>query len=195
MKILVVDNYDSFTYNLVQYLGQLGCSVEVYRNDEIGLSDIQGIAPDRIVISPGPGVPKDAGISLSLVKEFAGEIPILGVCLGHQVIGEAFGGTVVEATELMHGKISQIYHEQDSILAGLPSPFKATRYHSLVLSRQALPEFLLVNAWTDRDVIMGVRHSEYAIFGVQFHPESVMTPEGMKILENFLGLLESTIKH
>ncbi len=195
MKILVVDNYDSFTYNLVQYLGQLGCSVEVYRNDEIRLSNIQEIAPDRIVISPGPGVPKDAGISLSLVKEFAGKIPILGVCLGHQVIGEAFGGTVVEATELMHGKISQIYHEQDSILVGLPSPFEATRYHSLILSRQDLPEFLLVNAWTNRDVIMGVRHSEYAIFGVQFHPESVMTPEGMKILENFLGLLESTIKH
>ena len=195
MNILVVDNYDSFTYNLVQYLGQLGCSVEVYRNDEIGLSDIQEKAPDRIVISPGPGVPKDAGISLSLVKEFAGEIPILGVCLGHQVIGEAFGGTVVEATELMHGKISRIYHEQDSILAGLPSPFEATRYHSLVLNRQDLPEFLLINAWTNGDVIMGVRHSEYAIFGVQFHPESVMTPEGMKILENFLGLLESTIKH
>lgn len=195
MKILVVDNYDSFTYNLVQYLGQLGCSVEVYRNDEIGLSDIQETDPDRIVISPGPGVPKDAGISLSLVKEFAGKIPILGVCLGHQVIGEAFGGTVVEAPELMHGKISKIYHEQDSILADLPSPFEATRYHSLVLSRQDFPDFLLVNAWTNRDVIMGVRHREYAVFGVQFHPESVMTPEGMKILENFLGLLESPIKH
>jgi len=195
MKILVVDNYDRFTYNLVQYLGQLGCSVEVYRNDEIGLSDIQETDPDRIVISPGPGVPKDAGISLSLVKEFAGKIPILGVCLGHQVIGEAFGGTVVEAPELMHGKISKIYHEQDSILADLPSPFEATRYHSLVLSRQDFPDFLLVNAWTNRDVIMGVRHREYAVFGVQFHPESVMTPEGMKILENFLGLLESPIKH
>ena len=195
MRILVVDNYDSFTYNLVQYLGQLGCSVEVYRNDEIGLSDIQETDPDRIVISPGPGVPKDAGISLSLVKEFAGKIPILGVCLGHQVIGEAFGGTVVEAPELMHGKISKIYHEQDSILADLPSPFEATRYHSLVLSRQDFPDFLLVNAWTNRDVIMGVRHREYAVFGVQFHPESVMTPEGMKILENFLGLLESPIKH
>jgi len=195
MKILVVDNYDSFTYNLVQYLGQLGCSVEVYRNDEIGLSDIQETDPDRIVISPGPGVPKDAGISLSLVKEFAGKIPILGVCLGHQVIGEAFGGTVVEAPELMHGKISKIYHEQDSILADLPSPFEATRYHSLVLSRQDFPDFLLVNAWTNRDVIMGVRHREYAVFGVQFHPESVMTPEGMKILENFLGLLEFPIKH
>ena len=187
MKILVIDNYDSFTYNLVQYLGQLGCTVEVHRNDGIDLSGIREAAPDRIVISPGPGVPRDAGISLSLIKEFAGRIPILGVCLGHQVIGEAFGGTVVEAPELMHGKISRIYHEQDSILAGLPNPFEATRYHSLVVRRRDLPDSLIVNAWADQDVIMGLRHNRYAIFGVQFHPESVMTPEGMKILENFLN--------
>ena len=188
MKILVIDNYDSFTYNLVQYLGELGCTVEVHRNDAVTLSEIRQLSPERIVISPGPGVPRDAGISIPAVLEFAGCIPILGVCLGHQAIGEAFGGTVVRAPKLMHGKTSLIYHQGDSILADLPNPFEATRYHSLVVRREDIPEALLVNAWTEDGLVMGFRHCHYAVVGVQFHPESILTREGMKILKNFLSL-------
>jgi anthranilate synthase component 2 len=187
MSILVVDNYDSFTYNLVQYLGELGCDIQVHRNDAVSLSEIHSMKPEGIVISPGPGLPSNAGISISLVKEFAGRIPILGVCLGHQAIAEAFGAKIVRAPQLMHGKTSMVHHDQDSVLANLPNPFEATRYHSLIVRREDLPDCLLVNAWTEDDVIMGLRHREYDLFGVQFHPESVMTREGMKILENFLN--------
>ncbi|MDA2938055.1 aminodeoxychorismate/anthranilate synthase component II [Acidobacteria bacterium AH-259-A15] len=190
MNVLVLDNYDSFTYNLVQYLGELGCEIEVYRNDAITLADIQRINPERIVISPGPGVPRDAGISIAAIRNFAAQIPILGVCLGHQAIGEAFGGKVVQAPQLMHGKTSLVYHESDSVLSGLSSPFEATRYHSLIVRRDDLPDCLIVNAWTDDGLIMGLRHREHDLFGVQFHPESVMTREGKRILENFLELQE-----
>ncbi len=186
MKVLMIDNYDSFTYNLVQYLGELGCELHVHRNDQITLDEIRHLEPDRIVISPGPGTPKHAGISVNTVREMAGGLPVLGVCLGHQAIGEAFGGKVVRAPELKHGKTSPIYHEGDSILVGVPNPFEATRYHSLVLSRDHLPDCLVVTAWTENGLIMGLRHREYAIFGVQFHPESVLTRHGKKILENFL---------
>ena len=192
MSILVVDNYDSFTYNLVQYLGELGCDIQVHRNDAVSLVEISSMKPDFIVISPGPGLPSNAGISVSLVQEFAGRIPILGVCLGHQAIGEAFGAEVVRAPQLMHGKTSMIHHDNDSVLSNLPNPFEATRYHSLIVRREDLPDCLLVNAWTEDGVIMGLRHREYDLFGVQFHPESVMTREGMKILENFLQLTTNT---
>ncbi len=185
-SILVIDNYDSFTYNLVQYLGELGCDIQVRRNDAVTVEEVREMAPDGIVISPGPGLPADAGISISLIQKCAGNIPMLGVCLGHQAIGEAFGGKVVQAPRLMHGKISSIFHDGDSVLSDLPNPFEATRYHSLVLRREDLPECLVVNAWTDDGVIMGLRHQDHDLFGVQFHPESVMTPEGMKVLENFL---------
>ena len=184
--LLVIDNYDSFTYNLVQYLGELGCDIQVRRNDAVTVTEVREMAPDGIVISPGPGLPSNAGISITLIQKCAGEIPMLGVCLGHQAIGEAFGGEVIQAPQLMHGKTSSVYHDGDTVLAGLPSPFQATRYHSLVLRREDLPECLVVNAWTEDGVIMGLRHQEHDLFGVQFHPESVMTPEGMKVLENFL---------
>ena len=184
--ILVIDNYDSFTYNLVQYLGELGCELQVRRNDAVTVAEVGEMSPDGIVISPGPGLPSDAGISIAVVREFAERFPILGVCLGHQAIGEAFGGTIIQAPQLMHGKTSSVYHEGDAVLSGLPNPFEATRYHSLVLRREDLPECLVVNAWTEDGVIMGVRHQDHDLFGVQFHPESVMTPEGMKVLENFL---------
>src|SRR5690606_3653786 len=183
VQVLMVDNYDSFTYNLVQYLGELGADLSVYRNDEITLDEIENLGPDRIVISPGPGIPRNAGISISLIRRFAGQIPILGVCLGHQAIGEAFGGRVVRAATLMHGKTSWIHHEQDSIFSGLDSPFEATRYHSLIVAREGLPECLKVNAWTEDGTIMGFRHQDFAIFGVQFHPESIMTPLGKTLLE------------
>jgi len=187
MTILVIDNYDSFTYNLVQYLGELGCEIQVRRNDAVTLADIGRMAPDRIVISPGPGLPRDAGISVAVVQALAGQIPILGVCLGHQAIGEAFGGKIVQAPRLMHGKTSLVYHENDSVLSDLPNPFEATRYHSLIVRREELPECLIVNAWTEDGLIMGLRHQDHDLFGVQFHPESVMTPEGMKVLRNFLN--------
>ncbi len=199
MTVLVIDNYDSFTYNLVQYLGELGCDIQVHRNDAVSLVEISSMKPDCIVISPGPGLPSNAGISVSLVREFAGRTPILGVCLGHQAIGEAFGARVVRAPQLMHGKTSMIHHDQDSVLSNLPNPFEATRYHSLIVRREDLPDCLLVNAWTEDDLIMGLRHREYDLFGVQFHPESVMTREGMKILENFLQLTtanrQSNLEH
>lgn len=184
--VLVIDNYDSFTYNLCQYLGELGSRLTVYRNDELTFEKVRQIGPDRIVISPGPGVPGNAGISVPVVREFAGSIPILGVCLGHQAIGEAFGGTVRRADQLMHGKTSWIHHAGAGVLVGLQNPFEATRYHSLVVDRADLPDCFEVTAWTEDGVIMGLRHREYDLFGVQFHPESIMTREGKKLLENFL---------
>ncbi len=186
--LLVIDNYDSFTYNLVQYLSELGAEVEVRRNDRITLEEIEAKGPERIVISPGPKTPREAGISIDLVRRFAGRLPILGVCLGHQAIGEAFGGRVVRAPELMHGKMSPIAHDGRTIFAGLPNPFPATRYHSLIVERDGLPACLEVSATSPNGLIMGLRHREYKVEGVQFHPESVMTEAGKQLLENFLRL-------
>ena len=184
--ILVIDNYDSFTYNLVQYLGELGADLVVYRNDQISLEEIADIAPGKIVISPGPCTPNEAGISVALVQHFAGKIPILGVCLGHQSIGQAFGGKIVGAPTIMHGKVSEIHHTRKSIFKGLPEPFIATRYHSLVVERESLPVCLEITAETDDGVIMGLRHRDMAVDGVQFHPESILTGEGKNLLQNFL---------
>jgi len=184
--ILVIDNYDSFTYNLVQYLGELGEEIVVKRNDEIDLAGIEALAPDHILISPGPCSPNEAGISLSLIDHFKGKIPIFGVCLGHQSIGQAFGGEVVRAEKLMHGKTSEIQHNGKSIFEGMPSPFTATRYHSLIVRRETLPDCLEVTAETAEGEIMGLRHKEYAIEGVQFHPESIITEHGLTMLRNFL---------
>ena len=184
--ILVIDNYDSFTYNLVQYLGELGADLMVYRNDQISLEEIDDIAPEKIVISPGPCTPNEAGISVALVQHFAGKIPILGVCLGHQSIGQAFGGKIVGAPTIMHGKVSEIHHRGESIFEGLPDPFIATRYHSLVVERESLPICLEITAETDDGVIMGLRHRDMAVDGVQFHPESILTDEGKNLLQNFL---------
>jgi anthranilate synthase/aminodeoxychorismate synthase-like glutamine amidotransferase len=186
MKTLVIDNYDSFTYNLVQYLGELGCDLHVFRNDRITTDQIRALSPDRIVISPGPGVPADAGISLDVVRSLGSNTPILGVCLGHQVIGEAFGGIVERAPEIKHGKTSMIYHQGDPVLTGLPNPFQATRYHSLIVRRDSLPSCLQATAWTEEGLLMGVKHQEHPIYGVQFHPESILTPHGKDILKNFL---------
>ncbi len=188
--ILVIDNYDSFTYNLVQYLGELGADLKVYRNDKITVEDIKRIKPEKIVISPGPGKPKDAGISEDLIRIFARTTPILGTCLGHQAIGEVFGGRIVHAKHLMHGKTSLIYHNGKEIFKGVKNPFEATRYHSLVVERKTLPKVLSIIAETkDKDrEIMGLRHKKYPIWGVQFHPESILTGEGKKILNNFIGL-------
>ncbi len=186
--ILMIDNYDSFTYNLVQYLGELGEEATVYRNDQITIDEIKKLNPDRIIISPGPGGPEDAGISIDVVKIFAGKIPILGVCLGHQVIGFAFGGKVIRGPKIMHGKTSQIHHDGKTIFAGVKNPFSATRYHSLLVERSSLPASLEISAWTDENEIMGLRHKEYKVEGVQFHPESILTEEGKKILSNFLKL-------
>ena len=186
--LLLIDNYDSFTYNLVQYLSELGANVEVHRNDRITLDEIESKSPERIVISPGPKTPSDAGISVELVRRFAGRAPILGVCLGHQAIGEAFGGHVARAPELMHGKVSPITHDGKTIFAGLPNPFPATRYHSLIVVRDGLPPCLEVSATSANGLIMGLRHREYKVEGVQFHPESVMTSAGKQLLENFLRL-------
>ncbi|MGO4371712.1 aminodeoxychorismate/anthranilate synthase component II [Paenibacillus sp. 2TAB19] len=184
--ILVIDNYDSFTYNLVQYLGELGEEIVVKRNDEIDLAGIEALKPDHILISPGPCSPNEAGISLSLIDHFKGVIPIFGVCLGHQSIGQAFGGEVVRAEKLMHGKTSLIHHDSKSIFEGMPSPFTATRYHSLIVRRETLPDCLEITAETDEGEIMGLRHKEYAIEGVQFHPESIITEHGLTMLRNFL---------
>ena len=184
--ILVIDNYDSFTYNLVQYLGELGADLVVYRNDQISLEEIADIAPEKIVISPGPCTPNEAGISVALVQHFAGKIPILGVCLGHQSIGQAFGGKIVGAPTIMHGKVSEIHHTGKSIFEGLPEPFIATRYHSLIVERDSLPVCLEITAETDDGVIMGLRHRDMAVDGVQFHPESILTGEGKNLLQNFL---------
>jgi len=184
--ILVIDNYDSFTYNLVQYLGELGEEIVVRRNDEIGLDEIAAMRPNHILLSPGPCTPNEAGICLALIERFKGEIPILGVCLGHQAIGQAFGGEVVRADNLMHGKTSEIYHDGRTVFYGLPSPFTATRYHSLIVRRETLPDCLEISAETAAGEIMGIRHREYPIEGVQFHPESIMTKHGMDLLRNFL---------
>jgi anthranilate synthase/aminodeoxychorismate synthase-like glutamine amidotransferase len=186
--ILVIDNYDSFTYNLVQYLGELGVKPRVYRNDALTISEIRELRPERILISPGPGVPGDAGITIDLIREFSSEIPILGVCLGHQAIGEAFGGRVVRAPYLMHGKISEICHDSATIFRGIPYRFKATRYHSLIVEKEGLPGDLEVSATTPDGLVMGLRHRKFPAEGVQFHPESVMTEHGKKLLENFLKL-------
>jgi len=186
--ILVIDNYDSFTYNLVQYLGELGAEMEVHRNDQITLDEIEEMAPERIVISPGPCTPNEAGISVELVARFAGRAPILGVCLGHQSIGQAFGAQIVRAPELMHGKTSMIYHDGRTVYTSLPNPFEACRYHSLIVARDGLPECLAVTSHTKDGVIMGVRHRRYPVEGVQFHPEAILTQVGKQLLNNFLHL-------
>ncbi len=187
--LLVIDNYDSFTYNLVQYLGELGATIEVRRNNEVTLDEIESkLRPNRIVISPGPGTPDDAGVSLQVIKQFGGRLPILGVCLGHQAIGQAFGGRVVRAPVLMHGKASEICHDGRTIFQGLEDHFKAGRYHSLVVERESLPECLEVSAFTRDDMIMGLRHREMKVEGIQFHPESILTSCGKKLLENYLNL-------
>ncbi|MBC8519760.1 MAG: aminodeoxychorismate/anthranilate synthase component II [Gammaproteobacteria bacterium] len=189
--LLMIDNYDSFTYNLVQYFGELGAEVEVHRNDQITLDQIRELAPEKIVLSPGPCTPNEAGISLDVVNMMSGELPILGVCLGHQTIGQAFGGKIVHAGEIMHGKTSMIHHNDSGVFKGLSNPMEATRYHSLVIDKDSLPDLFEVTAWTENsdgsmDEIMGVRHRELDIEGVQFHPESILTAEGHALLKNFL---------
>ena len=186
MRLVMIDNYDSFTYNLVQYLGELGADVIVKRNDAIDVAGVRALRPNAVVISPGPCTPAEAGISLKLLREMAGEVPILGVCLGHQCIGEAFGGKVVRAQRLMHGKTSPVIHDGNTIFAGLPSPFDAMRYHSLIVDPDSLPSALEVSARTAENEIMGLRHKELAVEGVQFHPESILTTEGKHLLKNFL---------
>jgi anthranilate synthase component 2 len=184
--LLMIDNYDSFTYNLVQYFGELGQDVQVYRNDEIDLAKVAELNPRHIVISPGPCTPNQAGISLALINEFKGKIPLLGVCLGHQSIGQAFGGKIIKAKTLMHGKTSLIHHENVGVFKDLPNPYTATRYHSLVIEKESLPDCLEITAWTEDGEIMGVRHKTLAIEGVQFHPESVLTEHGHALLDNFI---------
>jgi anthranilate synthase component 2 len=191
--LLMIDNYDSFTYNVVQYLGELGAEVKVYRNDEVSVDEIRQLRPERIVISPGPCTPNEAGISMAVIEAFAGELPLLGICLGHQSIGQVFGGKVVRARQVMHGKTSMIHHRDVGVFAGLPQPFEATRYHSLVIERESLPASLEITAWTenaagDIDEIMGVRHRDFVLEGVQFHPESILTRCGHDLLANFLKL-------
>ena len=190
--VFILDNYDSFTYNLVQYFGELGAQIEVRRNDQITVAGVEAMQPERIVISPGPCTPQEAGISIDLIRHFAGKVPILGVCLGHQAIGAAFGGQVVRAPRLMHGKTSAVMHDSKSIFRGLPAPMTATRYHSLIVEEKDLPAELEVSAWTtDKDgtrTIMGLRHKKFAVEGVQFHPESVLTDAGKKLVENFLAV-------
>jgi len=188
--ILVIDNYDSFVYNLVQYLGELGEEIEVYRNDAISLEEIGGKGPKAIVISPGPGRPPQAGISNSVIERFAGSVPILGVCLGHQCIGEVFGAKIVGAKYLMHGKTSLIYHCRKNVYSGMDNPFVATRYHSLIIKEGTLPSCFELTAWTKEGEIMGIRHQEYPLLGMQFHPESILTQSGMVLIKNFLSLKE-----
>ena len=186
--LLVLDNYDSFTYNLVQYFGELGAELVVKRNDEITIAEIEALKPERICISPGPCTPREAGISNDVIRAFGPRMPILGVCLGHQCIGDVFGGAVVRADRLMHGKTSPILHDGKGVFAGLPSPFQATRYHSLIVRRDSVPETLEITAETAEKEIMGLRHREYPVHGVQFHPESILTPEGKRLLKNFLAM-------
>jgi len=191
----MIDNYDSFTYNVVQYLGELGADVQVYRNDAVSLDEIEQLAPDHIVISPGPCTPNEAGVSVDVIKQFAGVVPLLGICLGHQSIGQAFGGNIIRARKVMHGKLSSIYHNGDGLFRGLNNPFTATRYHSLVIEKETLPDCLEITAWTEdeksnMDEIMAVRHKELAVEGVQFHPESILSEHGHQLLQNFL---QSTI--
>ncbi|MBK9140302.1 MAG: aminodeoxychorismate/anthranilate synthase component II [Verrucomicrobia bacterium] len=186
--VLVIDNYDSFTYNLVQYLGEMGVRMVIHRNDEVTLPQIAELKPERILISPGPCSPRESGLSNDIIRTFAGRVPILGVCLGHQCIGHTFGAKVVVNYRMMHGKTSPIHHDGRDLFAGMPNPFEATRYHSLVIERASLPDFLEVTAWTDEGEIMGIRHRSLPIWGVQFHPESILTQNGRRILENFLKL-------
>ncbi|MGJ7901649.1 anthranilate synthase component II [Lysobacter sp. 1R34A] len=191
MSVLMIDNYDSFTYNLVQYLQALGADVKVIRNDDLSVSEIDRLAPERIMISPGPGTPNDAGVSLDVIRELGPRVPILGVCLGHQSLGQAYGGEVIRAQTIMHGKTSRIRHEGRGVFAGLPDSYQATRYHSLVVSRDSLPEALEITAWTENEdgsfeEVMGLRHREYPVEGVQFHPESILTEHGHALLKNFL---------
>lgn len=184
--ILMIDNYDSFTYNLVQYLGEMGQQLKVFRNDKITVDQIEEMKPEKIVISPGPCTPNEAGVSVEVIKHFAGKTPILGVCLGHQSIGQAFGGEVVRAQRLMHGKTSLIHHDGEGVFKDMPNPFEATRYHSLIIRRETIPDCLQITAETDQREIMGVRHKDYPIEGVQFHPESILTQEGKLLLKNFV---------
>ncbi len=184
--IIVIDNYDSFTYNLVQYLGELGEELKIFRNDKISIEEIEELSPKQIVVSPGPCTPKEAGISVESIRYFSGKVPILGVCLGHQSMGIAFGGKVVGAEKLMHGKTSQIHHDGKSLYKGIENPFVATRYHSLIVERESLPDCLEVSAWTDDGVIMGMRHKDMPVEGLQFHPESILTTPGKKLLKNFI---------
>jgi len=193
-RVLVVDNYDSFVYNLVQYLGELGAEPIVHRADRFTLDDVEALAPDAILISPGPGRPEDAGLSNAIIERFAGECPVLGVCLGHQAIGQVFGGDVVRAASVMHGKTSLIHHRDEGVFAELPNPFEATRYHSLVVDRGTLPAVLEITAETDDGTIMGLRHREHAIEGVQFHPESVLTASGHQLLANFLAQVNRPVR-
>jgi len=186
--LLMIDNYDSFTYNIVQYFGELGEEVQVFRNDRITLEEIEAIGPDRLVISPGPCSPEEAGISVAAIRRFSGKIPLLGVCLGHQSIGAAFGGRVVRSVSLMHGKTSPIHHTGQGLFSGLPSPFNATRYHSLVVERESFPDCLEITAWVENGEVMGLAHKELPVWGVQFHPESILTEGGMQILKNFLEM-------
>jgi len=186
--ILLIDNYDSFTYNLYQYLGEMGADLRVIRNDEMTAEEALALQPERIVISPGPGNPDQAGMSLEVIRRASGKVPLLGVCLGHQSLGQVFGGSVVRAPKLMHGKTSEIHHDGRTVFAGLPVPFTATRYHSLVVARDTVPDCLEISAWTDDGLVMGLRHKEYVLEGVQFHPESILTSAGKDLLRNFLGL-------
>lgn len=184
--IVIIDNYDSFTYNIVQTLGGMGAEMEIFRNDQVDVAHIRSLAPDRLLISPGPCTPAKAGISIAAIKYFAGRIPVLGVCLGHQSVGEAFGGRTVRASRLMHGKTSPVFHDGKGVFTGLPDPFAAMRYHSLIVERESLPDCLEITAWTDKDELMGIRHKELMVEGVQFHPESIMTPDGVRLLRNFI---------
>ncbi|HEB02741.1 MAG TPA: aminodeoxychorismate/anthranilate synthase component II [Nitrospirae bacterium] len=194
--LLMIDNYDSFTYNLVQYLGELGQDIRVFRNDKITVAEIEDLDPEYIVISPGPCTPKEAGISVEAIRHFAGKVPMLGVCLGHQSVGAAFGGEIIRADRLMHGKTSQIHHTGAGVvLKGLPNPFEATRYHSLIVRRDNLPGCFEITAWTDDEEIMGLRHKEFNIEGVQFHPESILTREGMALLKNFLEAYKGGVEN
>lgn len=186
--ILVIDNYDSFTYNLVQYLGELGAEMRVFRNDEITVEEAVALKPEKVLVSPGPCTPKEAGISCDMIREFGPRLPLFGVCLGHQSIGDVYGGNVIRAERLMHGKTSPMIHENQSVFKGLPSPFDATRYHSLIIERETLPDCLEITAWTAEGEIMGVKHKEHPVHGVQFHPESILTLDGKKLLQNFLDL-------
>ena len=187
-RVLVIDNYDSFVYNLVQYLGELGAEPVVHRSDAFTLDDIEALAPDAVLISPGPGRPEDAGLSNEVITTFAGRVPILGVCLGHQCIGQVYGGDVVRAPAIMHGKTSLVYHDGEGLFAGLPNPLEAIRYHSLIVERSSLPETLISTAQTSKGLIMGLRHASYPVVGVQFHPESIMTTSGKDLLRNFLRM-------
>ncbi|MDG2400534.1 MAG: aminodeoxychorismate/anthranilate synthase component II [Akkermansiaceae bacterium] len=186
--LVVIDNYDSFTYNLVQYFGELGAEMKVFRNDVVTVDELRDLGPTRICVSPGPCTPNEAGISCEVVRSFGEEIPIFGVCLGHQSIGQVYGGEVVRANELMHGKTSMIYHEGDSVFKGITNPFEATRYHSLIVKKESLPDCLEITAWTEDGIIMGLKHKDLNVHGVQFHPESILTDSGKQILQNFLNL-------